>query len=63
MSITSGLPPPSASEAASICAKLGSFRLLLTENARTDLSQRVRLNVSQDDVLFALRENKGDGAD
>jgi len=54
----SGISPPSTSEAAAICSKLGSFKLLLVENARNDLHQRVRLNISQDDVLYALKDDK-----
>ncbi|KAK2145921.1 hypothetical protein LSH36_647g01016 [Paralvinella palmiformis] len=53
-----GISPPSTSEAAAICSKLGSFKLLLVENARNDLHQRVRLNISQDDVLYALKDDK-----
>ena len=53
-----GIDPPTASQAAAVCAKLGSFRLLLVENGRNDLYQRIRLNVSQDDVAFALRDIK-----
>ncbi len=51
-----GIPPPSASELSGLCARLGSFRLLLLESGKTDLNQRVRLNVSQDDVLYALKD-------
>lgn len=51
-----GLQPPTTSEVMSICARLGSFRLLLLESGRHDLTQRVRLNVSQDDVTYALRD-------
>ncbi|XP_013420739.1 origin recognition complex subunit 1 isoform X2 [Lingula anatina] len=50
-----GITPPTASEVASICSRLGSYRLLLVESGRNDLHQRVRLNVSQDDVAYALR--------
>ncbi|CAH1773451.1 unnamed protein product, partial [Owenia fusiformis] len=53
-----GYPAPNASEASTICSKLGSFKLLLIENGRHDLYQRVRLNVSQDDVIYALRDIK-----
>ena len=55
-----GIPPPSASEAAAICSKLGSFRLLLCESGKLDTMQRIRLNVSQDDVMYALRDLKVD---
>ena len=51
-----GLQPPTTSEVSAVCARLGSFRLLLLESGRHDLQQRIRLNVSQDDVIYALRD-------
>ncbi|XP_008065751.1 LOW QUALITY PROTEIN: origin recognition complex subunit 1 [Carlito syrichta] len=51
-----GLPYPTMSETMAVCSQLGSCRLLLVEPSRNDLLLRVRLNVSQDDVLFALKE-------
>lgn len=54
-----GLKPPSTTEMARVCARLGSVRLLLVEHGRNDLQMRVRLNVSQDDVLYALKEKSG----
>ncbi|KAL4236627.1 Origin recognition complex [Mactra antiquata] len=51
-----GLMPPSTGELAGMCHRLGSIRLLLIEHGRHDLNMRVRLNVSQDDVIYALRE-------
>ncbi|XP_071130822.1 origin recognition complex subunit 1-like [Mytilus edulis] len=51
-----GLTPPTTSQLASICSRLGSIRLLLVEHGRHDLQLRVRLNISQDDILFALKE-------
>ncbi|KAM9763096.1 LOW QUALITY PROTEIN: origin recognition complex subunit 1 [Menidia menidia] len=50
-----GLPPVSMSEGLSLCQRLGACRLLLLESSRLGILQRVRLNVSQDDVLFALK--------
>ena len=44
------------SEVSSLCQRLGSMRLLLVEAARLDLALRIRLNVSQDDVQYALRD-------
>lgn len=49
--------PPSTGELAAMCHKLGSVRLLLIEHGRHDLNMRVRLNVSQDDVMYALRDH------
>lgn len=51
-----GLPYPTMSETMVVCSHLGSCRLLLVEPSRNDLLLRVRLNVSQDDVLYALKE-------
>lgn len=50
-----GLKPPTSSELSSICSNLASLRLLLIENGRNDLNQRIRLNVSQEDVNYALK--------
>ncbi|XP_043098718.1 origin recognition complex subunit 1 isoform X2 [Puntigrus tetrazona] len=50
-----GLQPVSVSEGLAICQRLGSCRLLLLEGSRLDLFLRIRLNVSQDDVLYALK--------
>ena len=52
----SGASSPSPSEAAAICCRLGAWRLLLVESGRRDLEQRIRLNVNQDDVLYALQK-------
>ncbi|XP_036303144.1 origin recognition complex subunit 1 [Pipistrellus kuhlii] len=51
-----GLPYPTMSEAMAVCSRLGACRLLLVEPSRHDLLLRVRLNISQGDVLFALKE-------
>uniref|UniRef100_A0A8C5NZY3 Origin recognition complex subunit 1 n=1 Tax=Jaculus jaculus TaxID=51337 RepID=A0A8C5NZY3_JACJA len=51
-----GLPYPTMSETMAVCSRLGSCRLLLVEPSRNDVLLRVRLNVSQDDVLYALKE-------
>ncbi|KAG5276039.1 hypothetical protein AALO_G00127230 [Alosa alosa] len=50
-----GLQPVSVSESQAVCQRLGACRLLLLEPSRLDLLLRVRLNVSQDDVLYALK--------
>ncbi|KAI7807329.1 origin recognition complex subunit 1 isoform X1 [Triplophysa rosa] len=50
-----GLQPASVSEGLAVCQRLGSCRLLLLEGSRLDLLLRIRLNVSQDDVLYALK--------
>ncbi|KAM4549390.1 origin recognition complex subunit 1 isoform 2-T2 [Odontesthes bonariensis] len=50
-----GLQPVGVSEGLAVCQRLGACRLLLLESSRLGVLQRVRLNVSQDDVLFALK--------
>ncbi|XP_055259994.1 origin recognition complex subunit 1 isoform X1 [Moschus berezovskii] len=51
-----GFPYPTMSETMAVCSRLGACRLLLVEPSRNDVLLRVRLNVSQDDVLYALKE-------
>ncbi|XP_058801016.1 origin recognition complex subunit 1-like isoform X2 [Phymastichus coffea] len=51
-----GLQPPNISEALEMCARLGSWRLLLCDHSRRDILQRLLLNVSTDDVFFATNE-------
>ncbi|NWW72853.1 ORC1 protein, partial [Climacteris rufus] len=51
-----GLQSPTVSEVLAICCRLGACRLLLLEASDKYLHGRVRLNLSQDDVVFALRE-------
>uniref|UniRef100_A0A8C4S274 Origin recognition complex subunit 1 n=1 Tax=Erpetoichthys calabaricus TaxID=27687 RepID=A0A8C4S274_ERPCA len=51
-----GVKPLCMSEGLAVCQRLGACRLLLIENSKNDLHLRVRLNVSQDDVLYALKE-------
>ncbi|XP_036112632.1 origin recognition complex subunit 1 isoform X2 [Molossus molossus] len=51
-----GLPYPTMSETMAVCSHLGSCRLLLVEPSRNDMLLRVRLNISQGDVLYALKE-------
>uniref|UniRef100_A0A671T0A2 Origin recognition complex subunit 1 n=1 Tax=Sinocyclocheilus anshuiensis TaxID=1608454 RepID=A0A671T0A2_9TELE len=50
-----GLQPVNVSEGLTVCQRLGSCRLILLEGSRLDLFLRIRLNVSQDDVLYALK--------
>ncbi|KFO64482.1 Origin recognition complex subunit 1 [Corvus brachyrhynchos] len=51
-----GLQSPTVSEIMGICSRLGACRLLLVEASNKYLHMRVRLNLSQDDVMYALRE-------
>uniref|UniRef100_A0A1A7WR02 Origin recognition complex subunit 1 n=1 Tax=Iconisemion striatum TaxID=60296 RepID=A0A1A7WR02_9TELE len=50
-----GLQPVSVSEGLGVCQRLGACRLLLLESSLLGVLQRVRLNMSQDDVLYALK--------
>lgn len=38
-----------------ICSKLGAERLLICEHSRTDIFMKILLNVSSDDIYFALQ--------
>ncbi|NWH87739.1 ORC1 protein, partial [Aegithalos caudatus] len=51
-----GLQSPTVSEIMAICSRLGACRLLLLEASSKYLHMRVRLNLGQDDVMYALRE-------
>ncbi|KAJ7405369.1 Origin recognition complex subunit 1 [Willisornis vidua] len=51
-----GMRSPSVSELMAICGRLGACRLLLLEASAKYLHMRVRLNLSQDDVMYALRD-------
>ncbi|NXB81605.1 ORC1 protein, partial [Donacobius atricapilla] len=51
-----GLQSPTVSEIMAICSRLGACRLLLVEASNKYLHMRVRLNLGQDDVMYALRE-------
>ena len=53
-----GVTAPTPSQAAAVCCRLGAWRLLLVESGRRDLEQRIRLNVNQDDVLYALQKKR-----
>uniref|UniRef100_A0A663EJK5 Origin recognition complex subunit 1 n=1 Tax=Aquila chrysaetos chrysaetos TaxID=223781 RepID=A0A663EJK5_AQUCH len=51
-----GMQSPTISEIMAICSRLGACRLLLVESSNKYLHMRVRLNISQDDVMYALKE-------
>lgn len=48
---------PSVDQALAICTRLGASRLLICEHGRKDLLMKILLNVSSDDVHFALNSN------
>lgn len=38
-----------------LCSKLGAERLIICEHTRNDIFQKILLNVSMDDIHYALR--------
>lgn len=53
-----GMQPANLTELHVICSELGACRLLLVEKGRLNIHTRIRLNISQDDVVFALRTSE-----
>ncbi|KAG0045793.1 Origin recognition complex, subunit 1 [Gryganskiella cystojenkinii] len=51
------LRQPSLSDLSAICASLGACRCLLVESGKQDIYQRVRLSVTEEDVIMALRSD------
>ncbi|XP_032074090.1 origin recognition complex subunit 1 isoform X2 [Thamnophis elegans] len=52
-----GLPTPTVSDIMAISSRLGACKLLLAESHAKYLSMRIRLNVSQNDVMYALKQD------
>jgi len=53
---THGYSLPNSSILSSICARMGACKLLnLLDSSRTDLNQRIKLNLMIDDIEFAIR--------
>lgn len=52
-----GFVPVSRTRALSAVNRLGACRLLLTDQKTSDIHQRIILNVSSDDVFYALRKD------
>ncbi|XP_068086170.1 origin recognition complex subunit 1-like [Anabrus simplex] len=57
--VLDGLEVPNVSLAMKACNSLGSMRLLLTEHSRSDIQQRLLLNVNPEDVRYTLKEMGG----
>ncbi|XP_043520533.1 origin recognition complex subunit 1 isoform X2 [Frieseomelitta varia] len=51
-----GIEIPTITEILAVCGRLGSNRLLICEHSRSDLYQKILLNVSTDDIHYATRE-------
>ncbi|KAH8415925.1 hypothetical protein KR222_003908 [Zaprionus bogoriensis] len=50
-----GVTLPAPGRALQLCSKLGAERLIISEHSRHDLYQKILLNVSADDIHYALR--------
>ncbi|XP_014487583.1 PREDICTED: origin recognition complex subunit 1 [Dinoponera quadriceps] len=50
-----GFRAPNITEALDICDRLGNSRLLICEDSSNDIYQRMLLNVSKDDIHYALQ--------
>lgn len=50
-----GITVPNPGRAIAICSRLGASRLLICENSRNDIYQKILLNISADDVHYALQ--------
>lgn len=50
-----GMTVPNPGRAIAICSRLGASRLLICENSRNDIYQKILLNISADDVHYALQ--------
>ncbi|XP_064542703.1 origin recognition complex subunit 1 [Drosophila montana] len=50
-----GVALPAPGRALHLCSKLGAERLIISEHSRHDLYQKILLNVSADDIHYALR--------
>lgn len=57
LSTLDGFAAVSQTRAMEAVNKLGACRLLLTDQKSSDLNQRIILNVSADDVYYALRKD------
>lgn len=57
LSILERLTIPSSEILLKLCHNLGSFRLLITQHGRMDIHATLMLNVSTDDIHYALRKN------
>lgn len=50
-----GIQVPNVSETFGICSKLSSSRLLICEHPKNDIHMKIYLNVSRDDIHYALQ--------
>ncbi|KAH0535571.1 origin recognition complex subunit 1 [Cotesia glomerata] len=52
-----GVTSPNITQALGICNRLSAFRLIICDEPRCDILQRIFLNVSSDDVHYAIQIN------
>ncbi|XP_012224307.1 origin recognition complex subunit 1 [Linepithema humile] len=55
-----GLEKPNITQTFDICTKLGDYRLLICEYSGNDIYQRIMLNISKDDIHYALQKIDSD---
>lgn len=55
-----GKPVPSSGMCLKVCSRLASQRLVIGEQSRSDIFQKIILNVSKDDIHFALQVKSTD---
>lgn len=53
-----GILCPTVGQAIGICTRLGASRILICEHGRKDLYMKILLNISADDVHYALNERE-----
>ncbi|XP_077259349.1 origin recognition complex subunit 1 isoform X1 [Temnothorax americanus] len=51
-----GYKTPNITQTLDICSKLGDYRLLLCEYSGSDIHQKILLNISKDEMHYALQE-------
>ncbi|XP_055686337.1 origin recognition complex subunit 1 [Lutzomyia longipalpis] len=56
LSSISGHTVPTITKSLEICARLGACRLIISQHSSSDIYQKILLNVSPDDVHYALQD-------
>lgn len=51
-----GYKTPNITQTLDICAKLGDYRLLICEYASNDIHKKILLNISKDELHYALQK-------
>jgi hypothetical protein len=58
MCYVAGFGKCSMSQVSEVCAQLSAMRLILAEEGHGNIKQRLALNVSIDELHYALEDNK-----